>query len=105
VSGIHEIVAEPRVMLLIHLNSASSSLFSAISETVLASAFHFPPHALRRHTPEQHFMNKKYIGVGISLGLCFGAALGAAMQNIGLGMALGVALGTAFGAGWPARRA
>jgi hypothetical protein len=48
-------------------------------------------------------MNKKYIGIGVSLGLCFGAALGAAMQNIGLGMALGVALGTAFGAGWPSK--
>jgi hypothetical protein len=45
----------------------------------------------------QHFMNTKYIGVGVSLGLCFGAALGAVMHNVGLGIAIGLPLGTAIG--------
>jgi hypothetical protein len=42
-------------------------------------------------------MNKKYIGVGVSLGLCFGAALGAAVHNVGLGIALGLPFGAAIG--------
>ena len=49
-------------------------------------------------------MNKKYVGIGISLGLCFGTALGAAMQNVGLGMALGLTFGTAFGAVWARKK-
>ena len=28
-------------------------------------------------------MNRKHVGVGISLGLCFGAALGTALHNLG----------------------
>jgi hypothetical protein len=52
-------------------------------------------------------MNRKHVGVGISLGLCFGAALGAAlhnlgvgtaMPNVGVGIALGVSLGAVYGA-------
>ena len=50
-------------------------------------------------------MNRKHVGVGISLGLCFGAALGMALQTlgwsssaIGVGIALGVSLGTIYGA-------
>jgi hypothetical protein len=50
-------------------------------------------------------MNRKHVGVGISLGLCFGAALGTALHNlgwsssaIGVGMAPGVSLGTVYGA-------
>jgi hypothetical protein len=42
------------------------------------------------------FMNRTYVGVGISLGVCFGVALGAAMPNAGVGVAFGVALGVAF---------
>ena len=49
-------------------------------------------------------MNKKYIGIGVSLGLCFGAALGAVMHNVGLGIAIGLPFGTAFGAVWARKR-
>ena len=49
-------------------------------------------------------MNKKYVGIGISLGLCFGVALGAVMHNIGLGTALGLPFGAAFGVVWARRK-
>jgi len=42
------------------------------------------------------FMNRKSVGVGISLGLCFGGALGTATHNVGVGIALGAGLGVAF---------
>jgi hypothetical protein len=60
-------------------------------------------------------VNRKHVGVGISLGVCFGAALGAAlhvlgvgtaMPNVGVGIALGVSLGAVYGAAFgPARNA
>jgi hypothetical protein len=49
-------------------------------------------------------MNKKYVGIGVSLGLCFGAALGAVIRNVGLGIAMGLPLGAAFGAVWARKK-
>lgn len=50
-------------------------------------------------------MDKKYIGVGVSLGLGFGIVLGAAMHNLVFGIALGLPFGAAIGVVMSARRA
>jgi hypothetical protein len=46
----------------------------------------------------QHFMNNKYVGLGVGLGVCFGAALGAVFHHVGLGVAFGIIIGAALGA-------